>query len=383
MGGGERCGRAVEVRTGADGRSRSTRRRARDIRASAPASRGEVTVDAEAGAPACAVGRTARESITTHGGRAARQPAATSCSRRPTCSLGRGALDDALRSTPAQPLASSCTANPLTRRHAARADGLGASARSSRDGLRSTTLELGLLGPPAERRWSGWRCARRGRRRVRSGGAGRRDSGPDLPAERTRVRAWPTWPRTRRAGLPVRARPWGLVDGCGRRVAAQRWRVRCRTRTAVRGRAAGATDRLRAFAPGWRLAERGAARTARQRHASQVNATAGGIGGEAAGTARAAPGRPESPAGRSATRRRSRPCRRMLSERLTTAQDIPTRFVQGSGEWVRAWGRTVALVGAEARRVSSTVQETRDSPAERPRARRIRRADTAWPHTAV
>jgi outer membrane receptor protein involved in Fe transport len=48
-------------------------------------------------------------------------------------------------------------------------------------------------------------------------------------------------------------------------------------------------------------------------------------------------------------------------ERLTTEQTTPSDFANVSGQWTRAWGNVVGLVGAEARRTESTVQEFRYS----------------------
>jgi len=49
------------------------------------------------------------------------------------------------------------------------------------------------------------------------------------------------------------------------------------------------------------------------------------------------------------------------SERLTTEQHISSAFLTGSGQWVRSWSARVLLVGAEARRVESDIDETRYS----------------------
>lgn len=46
------------------------------------------------------------------------------------------------------------------------------------------------------------------------------------------------------------------------------------------------------------------------------------------------------------------------SERLTSEQRIPSAFASSSGQWVRSWGPRVLLVGAEARRVASDVNQT-------------------------
>jgi outer membrane receptor protein involved in Fe transport len=47
------------------------------------------------------------------------------------------------------------------------------------------------------------------------------------------------------------------------------------------------------------------------------------------------------------------------SERLTNDQTIPTNFVSAGGQWIRTWRRTDVLVGAEGRRTSADINETR------------------------
>jgi outer membrane cobalamin receptor len=47
------------------------------------------------------------------------------------------------------------------------------------------------------------------------------------------------------------------------------------------------------------------------------------------------------------------------SERLTTDQTIPGDFVTGGGQWVRTWKLADVLIGAEARRTSADINETR------------------------
>jgi outer membrane receptor protein involved in Fe transport len=49
------------------------------------------------------------------------------------------------------------------------------------------------------------------------------------------------------------------------------------------------------------------------------------------------------------------------TERLTTAQHIPTTFVAAGGEWSRPWGAHSMLVGADVRHTDSTLYETRYS----------------------
>jgi outer membrane receptor protein involved in Fe transport len=51
------------------------------------------------------------------------------------------------------------------------------------------------------------------------------------------------------------------------------------------------------------------------------------------------------------------------AERLTTEQTTPTDFSQFSGQWTRTLGAVAALVGGEARRTESTVEELRYSVA--------------------
>lgn len=54
------------------------------------------------------------------------------------------------------------------------------------------------------------------------------------------------------------------------------------------------------------------------------------------------------------------------SERLTTAQRIPSAFATAAGQWTRAWRSQALLVGGEWRRARSTIDETRYSPAGTP-----------------
>jgi outer membrane receptor protein involved in Fe transport len=47
------------------------------------------------------------------------------------------------------------------------------------------------------------------------------------------------------------------------------------------------------------------------------------------------------------------------TERLTNDQTIPGNFVTASGQWLRTWRRTDVLVGAEGRRTTADINETR------------------------
>ena len=47
------------------------------------------------------------------------------------------------------------------------------------------------------------------------------------------------------------------------------------------------------------------------------------------------------------------------TERLTLKQTLPTTFANATGQWTRAWGSSVLLAGAEAKRTSSTAEELR------------------------
>jgi outer membrane receptor protein involved in Fe transport len=47
------------------------------------------------------------------------------------------------------------------------------------------------------------------------------------------------------------------------------------------------------------------------------------------------------------------------SERLTNDQTIPADFVSAGGQWIRTWRRADVLVGAEGRRTSADINETR------------------------
>jgi outer membrane receptor protein involved in Fe transport len=49
------------------------------------------------------------------------------------------------------------------------------------------------------------------------------------------------------------------------------------------------------------------------------------------------------------------------SERLTTAQRVPSTFATAGGQWVRPWRGHALLAGAEMKRIESTVEETRVS----------------------
>jgi len=47
------------------------------------------------------------------------------------------------------------------------------------------------------------------------------------------------------------------------------------------------------------------------------------------------------------------------TERLTNDQTIPGNFVTGGGQWVRTWKAADVLIGAEARRTTADINETR------------------------
>ena len=54
------------------------------------------------------------------------------------------------------------------------------------------------------------------------------------------------------------------------------------------------------------------------------------------------------------------------SERLTNAQTVPGSFLTASGQWIRTWRRVDVLLGAEGRRTTADINETRYPPGGQP-----------------
>ncbi len=386
-------GAPQEVRTGLDGRF------------SFPAPPGEATIEADApgfaGARVHVEGRRASdlrivlapaplaESITvtpSPAGASLSTPAATSViTSAQLLTSAAGALDDALRSTPGFSLfrrSSSRTANPT-------AQGVTLRGLTGSGASRTLVLADGLPLNDPFGSWVYWdRVPQASIERVEiARGAAGDLYGPvalggviqvlTFPAARTRVRAVADL-ASRDAGRAslFLARPvgrWSVsAAGEARRSEAYVVAAADRGRVDVPARSADTTAFASlGYASGaWHAGIRGAAFTERRGNGTpaQVNSTSwrqltGEAGGAAAGgvwAVRLAGG----------TQRYAQTFSAVSAdrstERLTTAQDIPTRFVQGSGEWIRSWGRTVALVGVQGRRVRSTVGQTRYPPAGPP-----------------